>query len=339
MKKRFGAAAPGTLMIVVTILIYILIFAGLMLYVRYDSAPEKEAVFGSVDGMYFSDIVLEYEGEDYFYRENEITNYLIIGLDRNSVNQTTGHQNGGQADFLVVLSIDRIRRTITPVILDRDTMTEIQTYGVFGHPSGKRVMQLCLAQAYSGIGSNGSVNTVQAVENLLHGVKIDRYLTLDISAIPLLNDTIGGVEVTLEDDFTVYDPAMTKGSTIRLQGKQAEFFVRGRMTVADGSNLSRMMRQQQYITGFLTQLRQKMEADPNMLAKLWQKVSGHVRTDTSQEILLREADAYSDYEWQPVRKPEGVHVIDEYRFAQFYMNEEMLMELLTDVWFIKGEQQ
>lgn len=339
MKKGFGAVSSRNSKTVGSILAYILILAGLFVYASNDGVQTKDAVFGSVNNMFVSDIVMEYDGENYYYRENEITNYLLIGLDRDSVNQTAGYQHGGQADFLVVLSVDRIARTVTPVMLDRDTMTRVQTYGIFGHPSGTRVMQLCLAQAYSGFGISGSRNTANAVENLLLGVKIDRCVTIDIAAIALLNDKIGGVEVTLEDDFTVYDPVMTKGSTIRLMGDQAEFFVRGRMTVADGTNVSRMNRQQQYISGFLAQLRRKMESDPDMLMKLFDSVSGHMQSETREEILLQEADAYSEYEWKPMCTLRGVHSLDEYRFAQFHADEESIRELAAEIWFIKEERE
>ena len=154
-------------------------------------------MFGSLEGRFESSVTLEQEGRTLHYRENEITNYLIIGVDKDDVTDVTGHQNGGQADFLVILAIDRINRCITPVMLDRDTMVEMQTYGVFGHPAGTRVMQLCLAQAYSGINIPGSVNTVETVEKLLQGIDIHHYVVLDMSAIPLVNDALGGVEVTL----------------------------------------------------------------------------------------------------------------------------------------------
>ena len=218
-------------------------------------------------------------------------------------------------------------------------MTEIQTYGIFGHPSGARVMQLCLAQAYSGLDSSGSDNTAAAIEELLHGVKIDHHITLDVAAVPLLNDGIGGVEITLQDYFTMYDPAMVKGTTIRLTGQQAEFFVRGRMTVADGTNESRMARQQQYISGFLAQLREKMDADPNIPTRLLNSISVHMQTDTSEETLLRDMGAYEDYEWLPMRAIQGTHRIDSYGFAEFWPDETVLKEMVAEIWFAKEEQK
>lgn len=340
MKHRFGTMLPRKLTIIAgSVLLYTVILILLFVMNFNSDNQEKQAVFGSVDDRFLSDITLEHEGDTWHYRENEITNYLLIGLDRESINRSTGYQNGGQADFLVVLSIDRINRTITPVMLDRDTMAQVQTYGVFGHPSGIREMQLCLAQAYSTKGSSGSDNTARTVEGLLYGVKIDHYVTLDISAVPLLNDAVGGVEVTLQDDFTEYDPQMVQGATIRLTGEQAEYFVRGRMTVADGTNASRMKRQQQYISGFLTQLHRELEKDPDKMIELLNDVSGHVQTDATEEILLRDADAYSGYEWKPMRTPEGTHHIDECGFAEFRVDEEDLRSMIANLWFSKEEQK
>ena len=245
----------------------------------------------------------------------------------------SGHQHGGQADFLVVLSIDRIHRTITPVMLDRDAMVEMQTYGVFGHPSGKKIMQLCLAQAYSGVNIPGSVNTVQTVEELLHGIKIAHYMVLDMTAIPLVNDAMGGVEITLEDDFSMYDPAMTKGTTLRLLGDQAEFFVRGRMTVADGTNASRMARQQQYLSGLLEQFRKTVKGNQSKLNSLLDTLEGHMASDATSGTLLYDVNAYDDYEWKPLQTLKGTHKIDEYGFAEFWVDEEALARLAADIWF------
>lgn len=295
--------------------------------------PEAAPVFGSLEGRFESSVTMDLDGKTLHYRENEITNYLFIGVDKDDVTNVSGHQNGGQADFLVVLAIDRINRSITPVMLDRDAMVEMQTYGVFGHPAGTRVMQLCLAQAYSGVNIPGSVNTVETVEKLLKGIDVHHYVVLDMSAIPLVNDALGGVEVTLQDDFTVYDPTMTKGATIRLMGQQAEFFVRGRMTVADGTNASRMARQQQYLSGLLTQFRLTVKGNQLKLNEVLDALSGHMATDAGDNTLLHDVNAYDDYTWQPLQTLQGEHAIDEYGFAEFWVDEDALMRLVAGIWF------
>lgn len=333
-EHKFGSMSPRKiLMIAGSVLLWAAALVVLLIVLGIDEKRETAPVFGSLEGRFESKITMELNGEIHHYRENEITNYLFIGVDRTDVTQVTGHQNGGQADFLVVLSIDRVRRTVTPVMLDRDAMVEMKTYGVFGHPAGTRVMQLCLAQAYSGVNIPSSVNTVETVEKLLQGIDIHHYILLDMSAIPLVNDAIGGVEVTLQDDFTSFDPVMTKGATLRLMGKQAEFFVRGRMTVADGTNASRMARQQQYLNGLLDQFRKTVKGDQYKLNEVLNAVKGHMSTDAADNTLLHDVNAYDDYTWKAMQTLQGEHTIDEYGFAEFWVDEAALKQLVADIWF------
>jgi len=328
---RNWSPSKGAL-IAASVLVWLAVLLALFM-LHKGNEEEAKPVFGSLDGRFESSVTLEHEGETLHYRKNEITNYLIIGVDKDDVRQDGGSQHEGQADFLVVLSIDRISRTVTPVMLDRDVMVEMQTYGVFGDPSGMRVMQLCLAQSYSAAGMTGSVNTVQTVERLLHNIDIHHYVVLDTTAIPLLNDAVGGVEVTLYDDFTMFDPEMEQGKTMRLTGEQAEFFVRGRMTVADGTNASRMARQQQYLSGLLTQFRRTVRGNQSRLNSVFQTVQDHMATDTSVDTLLHDINAYDDYEWNALRLLQGEHTIDEYGFAEFWADEASLRELVAGIWF------
>ena len=66
-----------------------------------------------------------------------------------------------------------------------------------------------------------------------------------MTAIRVLNDLVGGVSVTMEEDGTQIDPAFVKGATVRLSGSQAEAFVRARMGLENDTNLARMQRQRQ----------------------------------------------------------------------------------------------
>ena len=70
---------------------------------------------------------------------------------------------------------------------------------------------------------------------------------MNVSSIPLLNDEVGGVTVTIEEDgLEVKDPLLKKGSIVHLNGSQAELFVRYRDITKPQTALSRMDRQQQY---------------------------------------------------------------------------------------------
>lgn len=291
-----------------------------------------QETFGSLAGRFESLITLNHNGKMLYYRENEITNYLLIGMDREELDSSS-RQNGGQADFLLMLSIDRRYRTITPVMIDRDTMTQVTTYGIFGNAAGARTMQVCLAQAYSGEGVNGSENTARSVSGLLRGVKINRCLVMDLNGIALLNDAVGGVTVTITDDLTALDPSLKKGATVRLEGDLAEQFVRGRMTVADGTNASRMRRQQIYIDALVDRMEGLFRSDAAFLEEVFEKLSGHVESDITQNVLLGEVNAYGDYTWKGLRTLPGSHSLGADGFAEFWIDEAAALDMIADIWF------
>ena len=319
-----------SLILVYGVILVVLVLIGF--HLEGEEAAEEVPTFGSLEGRFTSDITLEYDGTIRYYRENEITNYLLIGIDR-EISVSADYQNGGQADFLLMLSIDRRNRTITPVMIDRDTMTAVDTYGVFGHPAGQRVMQICLAQAYRGIHLNGSQNTSNAVSILLEGVKVDHYLLMNLGGIVVLNDAMGGIEVTLDDDFTAMDAAMQKGATIRLTGAQAEYFVRGRTTVSDGTNQSRMRRQRVYIEALVEELERRLASNEGFAEEVLETLSTYVESDASTNVLLNDFNMYSDYEWNALRMLSGEHCIGQDGFAEFWIDEVQAREMIVDIWF------
>ena len=319
---------------ILMVLLYGAVLLGVLIlgFVLDRDKEEEQPTFGSLEGRFDSEIYKDHDGQKVNYREREITNYLLIGVDQTTL-EASDHQNGGQADFLLVLSIDRRHRTITPVMIDRDTVTDVATYGIFGDAAGKKEMQICLAQAFSGRETSGSENTTRAVTDLLGGVKINHYIAMDESGIPLLNDMLGGVSVTLDDDLTALDPALKKGETVTLDGAMAEKFVRGRMTVADGSNASRMERQKVYIKALLRQLETKMEKDSSFMAELLEALDGHVISDAGENTLIGDVTAYQTYDWQPLQMLPGTHEAGEDGFMEFHPDAASMEDMVVEIWF------
>lgn len=327
-ERKKPKARKGILMVA----LYGAVFLALFLFARSLDDPEPEPTYGSLEGRFTSDITMLYHGKTLHYRENEITNYVLIGVDRDKLVKTE-YQNGGQADFILVLSIDRRNRTITPVMIDRDAMADVTTYGIFGNRAGTRKMQICLAQAFSGSGVTGSRNTLHAVEKLLGNIRISRYLLLDLDGIAILNDAVGGVPVTLEDDLTALSPVLKKGDTVMLRGNLAEHFVRGRTTVADGTNASRMLRQRTYIEAFLKEVTGELNQDSEFIVNLLDSLSGHLESDTDEQLLINDVNAYKNYEWQPLVLLPGMHVIGEDGFAEFWIDENAAADIISKIWF------
>lgn len=325
---RKGIRMRSLIMVLIYCALLIAIIAVRLFWDENDKPPEN----GTLDGRYDSEITLSYRGDTLHYRDGEITNYLLIGIDREALG-AEDFRSGGQADFLLILSINRWDRTVTPVMIDRDTMTGVTTYGIFGNPAGEKTMQICLAQAFSGLNVSGSRNTADAVSGLLHGVRIDRVLVMDLGGISELNDLVGGVTVTVEDDLTRLNPALYRGATVRLEGDVAEQFVRGRRTVADGTNASRMRRQNTYLTALVKRVSELAQTEEILFDRLFAGLSAHIETDVTENVLIREANACLDYEWQEALFFSGTHVTGEDGFNEFWIDEDKMTETVARIWF------
>ena len=113
----------------------------------------------------------------------------------------------------------------------------------------------------------------QAVSNLFYGLPIHGYCALSINSIADLNDTVGGVTVTVPEDLAVMQPKLfTAGDTVTLKGELAYHFVHDRdfKSTDIASNNKRIARQKTYAVAFVNQLKQGMKEDMTLPVKLYQ---------------------------------------------------------------------
>ena len=289
---------------------------------------------GSLEGRFTSTApTMEYGGRSWTYRERDLTNLLLIGVDWEESGETAAGRYAGQADFLLIVTIDKENKTVSAVQLDRDTMTDIRIYGPFGNYTGIQSAQLCLSYAYGEDSEENCENTVWAVSRLMGNIPLDGYLALDMSSIAIFNDALGGVTVTLEDDFSAFDPQMTQGTTLTLQGKQAEYFVRGRMSVGDGTNASRMRRQQAFIQAAEQLLAQRINEDANYIGELYDALEGHAITSFKRGWLINAAYESRAYQRMDTVTPAGEHSTGVDGFMEFHVDANALNELLTERYF------
>ena len=200
----------------------------------------------------------DYQGITYEGRSsNNLTTVLLIGYDHKDSGELIPNQEGyiygGQSDFLLLLAIDHDRKQVRPLQINRDTITDVKFYSKKGAYYGTRRMQVCLSHAYGDTQEVNNRNAIWAVENLLgiagekDGAQIDWYLSMDITGIDRLNDLLGGVTVPINDDFSYYDPTMIQGTTMTLNGAQAQIYCRQRYYIGMQSNEARMERQHIYM--------------------------------------------------------------------------------------------
>lgn len=218
---------------------------------------------------------MELQLEDGIYgSDHEINNYLFMGTDYSGNEQGTGEEyRGTMADFLMLVTVDHTDQSYAYIELNRDTMTEIVLLQTDGSDGASAILQLCTAHWYGGNRKASCKNTVRAVSDLFGGLPIDEYYELNMTGIPAINHALGGVEVTIEDDFSQSDPSLVMGETITLSDEQAYHFLHDRMNVGDGENSSRMRRQQAYISGMFEKMRNMQKEDDQFVIDLLQDLS------------------------------------------------------------------
>lgn len=283
-KKQYRAAAAA---LAVLVLAALLLFAGGSWLEKRSRKPETRTELPQETAE-----TMEVDGVTY-RRRTGLTTILVMGIDHDSEVEAEGSYQGGQADFQRLIVIDSKDKTVRQLKIDRDTMAEVTVLGMLGNPVGTTQMQISLAHGF-GDGKEESCGYARdAVSRLLQGENIDFYLAMSLDGISVLNDLAGGVTVTLEDDFSAADPAMTKGTTLTLHGDQAEIFVRRRMDIGEGTNEARMVRQEEYLAQLSAQLESRISSSPHRCTMrcslIWsptlQKVSWSMRCGPQRTIL------------------------------------------------------
>ncbi len=254
---------------------------------------------------------IEWQGDT--YREKPaVTTILLVGVDKEGMGDEEGgndYRSGGRADFIMLVAIDKTDKQIHRLQIDRDTMTEIDILGVFGNEVGTRVEQICLSHAYGATPQDNAKYTMRAVRNLLGGLDIDGYYMIDYTAMPVLNDALGGVTVKMQYDMTSVNTAWTKGTTVTLHGKEAEDFVRSRKTVGEGTNRERMDRQAEFMTNAITKMKQRVSNDLNFGEGLLTTLAAVAETNMTQKRLVNELNESYGFDYLPIDHPEGEYVI------------------------------
>lgn len=265
---------------------------------------------------------LEYNGQEYLLRD-DVETVLIMGLDKFDMSQTDSYNNQMQADFLILLVLDRANGSCSAIHINRDTMTPVNVLGVAGQKIDTKTMQVALAHTYGNGKEVSCNNTADAVSELLYGVRIDHYLSLTMDAVAKINDMVGGVEVTVLEDFTGIDDTLVKGETVTLMGEQALTYVRTRYGVGDNTNATRMERQRQYLQALFEKVRDKAAQDENFsLSSSAELAEYMVVSDsaTQMQALMKEITACEAVD---IRAIEGRSVVGE-EFMEFYPDEQSL---------------
>lgn len=288
---------------------------------------------------------LQYEGRIYEYNDDIMT-FLIMGIDKKGeVENSRDATEGGQADALFLVVADRGKKEIRLVGINRDTMVDINAYGAYGEGTdGSAKAQIAVQHGF-GDGKELSCElTRDAVSELFYNLPIHGYAAVNMDAIPVINDAVGGVTLeVLEDiDTDKYGRSIGKiwheGEEIHLQGMEAYYYVRWRDRERFESARLRLARQKQYLEAFLERARSETKKNIMLPVRLYGDLSKYMVTDISIDETAYLAGELIGY----TMDPRGIYTLSGETvkgdaYEEFYPDEEALRALMIAVFYREVE--
>lgn len=307
---------------IVLILISVIMYSGLRLW-------ESTVLYIDPDQWVQDKKTIEWNGTKYFPRQ-DITVVMLLGINRSGPVEPAPFNKGGAADMITLMLFDEKDETFSLFSVNRDSMIDIPILLESGRIDGTFFGQAGYAHTYGTGMEDSCENTQRAISNFLGGINIDYYIALNMDAIAVLNDMVGGVMVNVEDDFSAVDNTLLTGVQ-KLTGEQAVTFVQSRMGVGDELNLSRIRRQQAYMESFTRQLRERTDTDSGFVLKAYEEISPYIVSNCSVNVLSGIVERYGDYTLKENVTPDGKNV--EGKYMEFHVDAEKLNELVVRLFY------
>lgn len=276
-----------------------------------------------------------YDGKKYKYND-KVTTILFAGIDKHVDEQLGTYGTAGQADSIIIAALDTETGKYKLLALSRDTMADVNVLKPDGSFKGTENQQICLAYAY-GDGKEGSCeNLKKSVSRVLFGIPINSYAAIDLDAIPILNDDVGGVNVNVIEDLSHKDPALVLGANVTLYGKQAETFVRSRDVNGDeNQNNLRMDRQKEYLSSFIKTTLSQTRSDIKTPLRLYNDVSDYMVTDIDASMITYYTSIFLKSGFSAddnFMKIPGTTTASE-KYAEYYVDNDALFKIILDTYY------
>lgn len=290
---------------------------------KQNKYPDREPGTVSTD--------MRYKGENYKLND-DIQSILVLGLDKFETEDAESYNNNKQADFLMLFVVDHGKKSITALHINRDTIAQMNILGVAGDKVGTVEKQIALAHTYGNGREVSCRNAANAVSSLLMNVDIDHYVSVTMDAVSVYNDLLGGVELTVLDDFSGIDDSLVKGETVNLLGEHALNYVRTRYGLEDSSNERRMVRQRQYLEALYAKSLDRINSDENFVVDAGMKLADYVVSDYSGTRLQELAKQLSGYQFVEICELEGKSIRGD-KHIEFYPDEDSIEETVVKLFY------
>ncbi len=276
--------------------------------------------------------MVESGGKKYKFDKDVVT-VLCIGVDKDDQVQKEQDElgKGGQSDALFLLCIDTADAEYSVISINRDALVDVDVYSQSGKYVGIQKQQACLSFAYGDGKHTSCENTKKAISRLFYGIPINSYFAINKICIPVINDTLDGVQVPVYDE----DGNLT-GETDHLDGNEAYKYIHDRDTSRDDSNAIRLKRQTSYIKAFASKLITRTKSDLSTPVEIFKTISIYSTTDINASkitYLTTEAFSHKDDLTINYKSISGKSKTGKQGYTEFHVDNEALLELVLDVFY------
>ena len=277
-----------------------------------------------------------YKGETYEFNEN-VTSILCMGIDKTEISDSSFGANG-QADSVFILTIDTKTGETNIIPINRDTIVDSYIYSESGEFIKTEKQQICLVYA-NGDGKEISCNNmVKSVSSMLYGMPINSYMAIDLNAIGVLTEAVGGITVVSPETFSSRTKNFYEGKEITLDDKySATAFVQYRDKTKLDSNEKRIARQKIFLSAFANKSIAKTKENIAFPLNLYNLVSDYNQNNIDASKIT--------YLTSCVMK-QGANISTNFLtingetkqgdiYAEFYPDKESLLDLVVKVYYTK----
>lgn len=263
------------------------------------------------------------------YRLNpDLQTILFLGADDGGTSLPgVAPGEGRRADTILLLILNNQNQEIRLLAISRDTIADVDVYDPNGDYAFTAPNHINMQYFYGDSAARSCYLMKRSVSRLLYGMRMDGSLALNAAGIVTIVDELGGLTVTMPDDYTEIDPRYKAGEKLTLTGEEAEHLIRYRDLSTHGSNEDRVERQVRLIHSLVA----KLQASTGLkrLEDLLDSAGDDVYTDLDAETLnkLLSYRLISDTLTLP-----GSVVAGE-AHDEFHVDESELRKLLIELYY------
>lgn len=285
-----------------------------------------------------------YRGEAYVYNEDILT-ILVMGIDSleklPKPDEVTDYIMGGQADTLFLVVINPHIKEIQLIAINRNSMTEIDVYDSDNNYVRTDLLQVCLQHGYGSGLEDSCERQVQAVSRMFYDLPIHGYLAMNMAAVPILNDSVGGVRLEVMENVPWGTEVIASGAgnTVTLEGMDAYYYLQYRDVEVFDSASMRLARQKQYLNAFARQAISATKSDISFPVTVLERLSDYTVTDINASKVMYLATTYLNYAFNTdgIYTLEGETITGGGGFEEFYVDEDSLYALIIDIFYEKAQ--